>query len=634
MDYRLWNILDLLTENGYKTSKYMGEKLQVSEKTVRTRMKELEEEISAHGASIESKPRYGYCLRISEPELWEKFKRQRYAGDREIPVDSNERVQYILALLLNRTDYIKLEELGSFLYVSTKTLSNELKHVEYVLGCFELHLERKPYYGLKINGKEFNKRCCILQNFYLSQKSFWGIKGKQEENTVRIAEALLKLSAEYQVRFTETAFQSTVFYISLTISRMKKGLFIVEPAPENRAKDMAHEIEIGEKIYGMLTFFDLEIPETEIYYTGVYIAGKRILELENSYRANVVASEKTDSLISEILEEIYLTYSIELRDDLNLRIMLIQHLIPMEIRLRYGIPMEQAPEVPTKETYLLPYSMAQLAAIKMSQCYKTAIPDHELSCIAMYFAMALEEKKMLKKRKNNILLVCISGKASSRMLMYRFQKEFGEYIESLNLCSIHELDQMDLKDIDFIFSTVPIYHKVAVPIMEIHDFLESSEIMSVRHFLQVGDMQFLNKFYRKELFFSHVPGESRDEAIHEICARMALVTELPKGFEDSVRQREALGPTDFGNLAAIPHPCRIMTKETLVAVAVLEKEIKWSSNLVQVVILTSLKEEKDEDTQKFYEVTANFLSDQEAVVSLIREPVFENFEKRITAMNR
>lgn len=34
---------------------------------------------------------------------------------------------------------------------------------------------------------------------------------------------------------------------------------------------------------------------------------------------------------------------------------------------------------------------------------------------------------------------------------------------------------------DFVFTTVPIYRKVSVPIMEIHDFLESGEIMSIRH---------------------------------------------------------------------------------------------------------------------------------------------------------
>lgn len=634
MDYRLWDVLDILSEKEYRTSKYIGGELGISEKTVRTRIKELEEEISAHGAVIISKPRYGYCLEITNEDLWEEYKRKRYEESLAVPVDSSERIEYMLALLLSRTEYMKIEELCSFLYVSSKTLTNELKHVEYMLHCFELRLDRKPYYGIRAEGKEFNKRCCILQNFYLSQKTFWGILVKREEETSAIAGVLLELAENYEIRFTETAFQNTVLYIFLSISRMKKGLFITEAILPESAGNVAHEVEISKKIYEKLELLDMAIPEPEIYFTGVYIAGKRILELEHNYAANVVASERIDGLISRILEEIFLSYNIELRDDLNLRIMLIQHLIPMEIRLKYGIPMENVQGKGIKEKYILAYSMGQLASIILGENYEKVIPEDEISCIAMYFAMALEEKKMLKKRKNNILLVCISGKASSRMLMYRFQKEFGDYIQSLKICGMHELERVDFKEIDFIFTTVPIYKKVAVPIMEIHDFLESSEIMSIRRFLQVGDMEFLNKFYRKELFFRDVPGRKREEIIHEICLRMSRVTELREGFEESVQQRELIGPTDFGNFTAIPHPCRILTKETLVAVAVLKEEIKWSSNMVRVVVLTSLKDEKDEDTQKFYEITAKFLSDREAVRNLIEVPTFENFEKIITALKR
>lgn len=634
MDYRLWDVLDILSEKEYRTSKYIGGELGISEKTVRTRIKELEEEISDHGVVIISRPRYGYCLKITELDLWDEYKRKRYEENSAVPVDSNERIEYMLALLLSRTEYMKIEELCSFLYVSSKTLTNELKHVEYILDCFELKLGRKPYYGIRVEGKEFNKRCCILQNFYLSQKTFWGILKKREEETVAIAGVLLELAENYEIRFTETAFQNTVLYIFLSISRMKKGLFIIETILPESAGNVEYEVEISKRIYEKLNLLELKIPEIEIYFTGVYIAGKRILEIENNYAANVVASENIDGLISKILEEIFLSYNIELRDDLNLRIMLIQHLIPMEIRLKYGIPMELVQGKGVKEKYILAYSMGQLASTILSEYFQKVIPEDEISCIAMYFAMALEENKMLQKRKNNILLVCISGKASSRMLMYRFQKEFGDYINSLKICGMHELERVDFKEVDFIFTTVPIYKKVSVPIMEIHDFFESSEIMSIRRFLQVGDMSFLNKFYRKELFFRDVPGGNREEIIHEICARMSQTAELPEGFEESVLQRESFGSTDFGNLTAIPHPCRIMTKETLVAVAVLQDEIRWSSNMVRVVVLTSLKDERDEDTQKFYEITAKFLSDRVAVRSLIEVPTFENFEKIITALKR
>lgn len=631
MDYRLWSMIDILSETEYKTSNVIGGALGLSEKTIRTRMQDLSRALEGNGAELISKPRYGYWLKITEPERWAAFKTARHETAATVPGDSNERVEYILASFLSRNDYMKLEILADFLYVSVKTLANEIKRVEYILSHFHIGLERKPHHGIRAVGNEFDKRCCILQNFYLSPKSFWGMQQKQEQETEKIAAVFLALSKEQQIKFTEATFQTTVLYISLSISRMRKELYITMEPELKAADEIRRERMIAEKIYQTMGIND--VPELEIYYTAIYIAGKRILNEENNYQTNVIASEELDQLISKILEEIYLTYQVDLRNDLNLRIMLVQHLKPMEIRLKYGIPVEAAVGE-TKERYILAHNMSQLAATILSSYYKKNIPDDEVSCLTMYFALALEEKRVAEKRKNNILLVCVSGKASSRMLIYRFQKEFNEYINTLQVCGMYEFDSMDLSNIDFIFTTVPIYKKVSVPIMEIHDFLESNDIMKVRHFFQIGDLNFLNKFYHRKLFFADVPGETKEEVIHAICSNMRKVAELPKGFEESVLQRENFGPTDFGNLTAIPHPCRVMTKETLVAVAVLQHEIKWSVNPVRIVILTSLKEERDEETQKFYEVTANFLSDKEAVQTLIQNPAFNTFEKMITALKR
>ena len=633
MDNRLWMLLDILSED-YKTAKQLGEELGLSEKTVRTRIKELEQVVQESGGVICSKPRYGFRLVVEDTGQWEKFRAGRYGEQERPPADSGERVEYLLLLFLNRRDYIKMEELSDFLYVSAKTLTNELKRVEYILGRFALVLERKPYYGMRAVGREFDKRCCILQQFYLSPNPFWRGEERHEKEYNRIAGIFLELAGQYGIRFTEIAFRNTVFYVSLSISRMKKGMFIGEkmwPVADDRIEK---EADLAGKLFGRLDLKELQIPWAEVYFTGVYIAGKRILELDGGCLENMVATKETDALVSRILEEIYAGYGVELREDLNLRIMLIQHLIPMEIRIRYGIPVENVPDREVKEKYMLAYSMAQLAAVILSKHYKAEMPEDEVCCIAMYFAMALDEKKNLKKKKNRILLICVSGKASSRLLKYRFLKEFGEYIDSLEICGVHELEQVDFKGVDFVFTTVPIYQKVSVPIMEIHDFLESGEIMSIRHFFQAGNLQFLNRFYRRELFFSNIAAQSREQAVHEICVRMAQAVWIPDGFEESVLERERFGATDFGNLAAIPHPRYVMTKETVVAVAVLKEPILWATNMVQVVILTSLNEEDDEETQQFYEITAAFLSDKEAVEGLIREPAFENFEKRITALKR
>lgn len=633
MNRRLWEIVEELSEEEYRTSGYLGERLGISEKTVRTRINELNEEISGHGAQAVSRPRYGYCLEIDDREAWEVFCSTKSVND-SIPSDSDERIDYLLAMFLNRDAYQKLEDLSEFLYVSPKTLSNEMKKVEYILSRFSLGIERRPHYGMRITGTEFDKRRCILQHFFVRVKPFWEIQGDQEKLSMKIADWLKKLSAESKIRFSETAFQDTVLYFYESITRMNRGMYI-EDIPGECGQEKAEE-KLAERLFDILKDeIKGKVPCAEIRYAGIYISGKRFIGTESgSSGSNFVMSDKTDLLVMRILDSIYETYHVELRDNLNLRMMLNQHMIPMGIRLKYGIPIEDWQVNEIRDKYVFAYTMAQQAARVISEEYKKEVSENETACLAVYFELAMEEEKSREKKKKNILLVCVSGKASSRMLIYRFRKEFKDYIGSLQVCGMYDFDTYDLTGIDFIFSTVPIYKKVPIPVMEIHDFLEAGEIMAVRRFLEVGEFDFLDKFYSERYFFTGIDADTREEAIHEICERIQAETALPEGFEESVLQRESFGPTDFGNLTAIPHPCRIMTKETIVAVAVLSKEILWSTQKVRVIILTSLSEEESEDVHKFYDVTAAFLMDKEAVRELIDIPAFERFRQLLRCVDR
>ena len=625
MDRRLWEIIDVISESEFKTSSNLGDVLGVSEKTIRTRIKELNDLITIHGAEVYSKPRYGYYFRIYNSREWIDFLQSRVGDEIKTPVDSKERIDYLLAVFLCRQDYIKIEELSDFLYVSTKTISNELKKVEYILKRFYIELERKPYYGIRTVGKEFHIRICILHNQIVNANLFFGIRKEKEEVTALIGKTLLILSKEYGVKFPETAFQNTILYIYISISRMKKGFYIPQETfiiEESEKK----EYQFAERVYLKIQEVEkFNITKEEIYYTGIYIAGKRFIGNEINIETNFVIPTKTDKLVTKILDEVYYTYHVDLYDNLNLRMRLNQHLIPMEIRLKYNIPIEHTMPDNVKENYFFPYTMAQQASIILEEAYGKKISEDEIACIALYLALAIEEKKTAHKRKNNILLVCISGSASSQMLMYRFRQEFGDYINLIKVCGMYDFEQSDLSDIDFIISTVPIYQKVPIPIMEIKDFLEGNEIMAVRRFLQVGDLHFLKNFYQSKYFFTDIRKTTKEEIIHEMCNRIKKVTELPDNFEDSVMKREGFGPTDFGNLVAIPHPCQIMTKETIVAVAVLKEETLWSSHTVRVIILTSLSEKKTEDTQKFYDITAKFLMDKEAISKLLISPDFDSF---------
>ena len=73
----------------------------------------------------------------------------------------------------------------------------------------------------------------------------------------------------------------------------------------------------------------------------------------------------------------------------------------------------------------------------------------------------------------------------------------------------------------------------------------------------------VSSFYRKELFFSEVPRDSREEVIHWLCNEMEKVYPLPKEACELVLEREALGGTDFGNYETFLEQLMIKNMECL-----------------------------------------------------------------------
>ena len=117
-------------------------RLKVSEKTVRSLLKRLEEALEGQGALIERKYGEGYRLKITDKETFGRFLEQQHK--RYIPDTPERRSQYLAAELILNGDYIKVEELCSRYYVSRKTISADLKQAERILSMFNLGLERIP----------------------------------------------------------------------------------------------------------------------------------------------------------------------------------------------------------------------------------------------------------------------------------------------------------------------------------------------------------------------------------------------------------------------------------------------------------------------------------------------------------
>lgn len=620
---RLQELLGWLKQDEYRTAQQLAKYIRVSEKTVRIAIHELNTELSKHGAKIIAKPRYGYCLEVTDQEQFERYQTEEETKKR-IPDSGKERCEYLMAYLLFRKDYVKIEELCDFMYVSKTTLSHNLKMVETILDQYHLYIERRPNYGIRISGEEFDIRR-LFSDYFIKHHCLSGVNMSHQNGEIaRLAGKVKELMAKYDVYLSEMSFDNFVDYTYTACKRMKAGFYLKldkENLPEIGIKEQAF---IQELLGTLEREKAITYTQDEENYLYLYLAGKRMIGNVMENDSNFIIQEQTDRLAMEMLKLISNDYHMNFQNNFEMRMTLNQHLVPFDVRMRYDIPLKNPLLKDIKEKYSLAFQMAVLASGVLGNYYQKDISEDELGYFALIFQLALEREQT--DNSFDILVVCSTGKGTSRLLKYKYEQEFSEYLRNIYVCDLLGLESFDFSKVDYIFTTVPITRKVPVPIVEVGLFLETDDIRKVTEALRYGrNDDILRRYYTPERFLAHVPAGEKDEILKYLCDIIGKQERVDQDFYDMVLERESFVQMDYGNAIALPHPNRIASEESFAYAAVLERPVIWNGAEVQVIILISIgkKEEDDKDRQKFYEATARFALNEEAVRTLIQNPDYE-----------
>lgn len=626
MENRAFEMLILLQNSvGYLTGNIIADKLNVSDKTIRNIIRNINLQRDETGFSIDIKYGKGYRLSIIDKKKFDSFLISQQK-EKIIPNSSKDRKQYLLEYLLTCKSYVKLDELSEALFISKKTLSSDLKKVEEILESYNLELNRKPNHGIKINGKEFDLRLCIANVIETVNPDFLKSNGNLEKDVrfEKISNIIKNNLGKHSYSIPSQMLYNLIVHLYVALIRIEKGKYIpmddsketiINQEEYNLANDIAHDVN---------NTFNVIFPKSEIIYIGIHLAGKQMTGRTQKCDTNVVILEDIANLVEKMLLRTDSAYQFELVNDLELRMNLCQHMVPLEVRIQHDMKMQNPLLADIKEKYFLSYTMAALACTVIEESYKKIVSEDEIGYIALAFALALERQRT-KIVKKNILLVCASGNGSTQLLKYKYENEFKSYINKIETCDVFHVDKVDFNYIDYIFSTVPIYDRVPVPIQQVSFFLDDKGIAQVKNMLTFGNDEWLEKYYSKELFLSNISCDSKFEALKVMCEHVIEKQNLPEEFYNSVLEREKLSNTSFGNRVAMPHPCNVISENSFVCIGILERPVMWGSHEVQVVFLVSIGKNKGKSIQKFYQVTSRYLLNVFNIEELILQRNFELF---------
>ena len=624
LDARMKKIIIELSDSEYVTASVLAKILDLNEKTVRTTIGKMRDSLDEYGIEIESKTRKGYHLLIYDKEKYQAFiNNDEWLSKNDIPNNSKEREEWLLDYLLKQHKFVRIDDLSEMLYVSRSTITNDIRNVEDSLKSYHITLIRRPNYGLHIQGSEFDIRNCMISQF---KDNKWAqrFSDKEENELKEISKILLNNIQNQKVVLSKSMIQEMTSCIYIAKVRYEENYKITVSKNEVVHRIYKPCIDVATNIVEELNEkFHIHLLNSEIYYIAINIAARSDYNvLEGELESGVINQARKQA--TQMLDCVYDMMHLDMRQNLSLLYDLISFLIPMDIRMRYGIIAKNPFAEATKKKYFFAYNVASQAVIPLKKTYFHEVPENEIAYLTSIFALFIEQEKD-KKKKYNILVICATNMSTSKLLAYQYKKKFKKYIDEVYTCEMYNLDSFDFSKVDYIFTTVEINRVLPKPVLGISAFLEDEEVEKISSILKFKSSNTIADVYSEELFYDNIKGETKEEILFEICKRIPEKYGIPSDFYEGLLRREEITGTDLAKHVALPHPYETTSDISFACISVLDHPIRWTRQDVQVVILMAVAEDEQRDLTNFLQLISEFIANESAVLQLVEEPDFTTF---------
>lgn len=624
LDARMKKIIIELSDSEYVTASELAKILDLNEKTVRTTIGKMRDSLDEYGIEIESKTRKGYHLLIYDKEKYQAFiNNDEWLSKNDIPNNSKEREEWLLDYLLKQHKFVRIDDLSEMLYVSRSTITNDIRNVEDSLKSYHITLIRRPNYGLHIQGSEFDIRNCMISQF---KDNKWAqrFSDKEENELKEISKILLNNIQNQKVVLSKSMIQEMTSCIYIAKVRYEENYKITVSKNEVVHRIYKPCIDVATNIVEELNEkFHIHLLDSEIYYIAINIAARSDYNvLEGELESGVINQARKQA--TQMLDCVYDMMHLDMRQNLSLLYDLISFLIPMDIRMRYGIIAKNPFAEATKKKYFFAYNVASQAVIPLKKTYFHEVPENEIAYLTSIFALFIEQEKD-KKKKYNILVICATNMSTSKLLAYQYKKKFKKYIDEVYTCEMYNLDSFDFSKVDYIFTTVEINRVLSKPVLGISAFLEDEEVEKISSILKFKSSNTIADVYSEELFYDNIKGETKEEILFEICKRIPEKYGIPSDFYEGLLRREEITGTDLAKHVALPHPYETTSDISFACISVLDHPIRWTRQDVQVVILMAVAEDEQRDLTNFLQLISEFIANESAVLQLVEEPDFTTF---------
>lgn len=479
MDRRSVNILsEIIASDSYISIYELARIFNVSRSTIYKHLNEIDDWLQSLKLS-KIKRLYGKGVCVDK-NVKEKVVRSDALLETNLyEYSPNERKAWIYIYIISSRTPTYLKDFQSLFKVSRNTVLQDIKRLKFELKSYDLTLYSEPLNGYMVEGDESILRRRIIHYInYIAPENGWFIllneerlDNKKINNQQRLPYLIIndydlsviklvlqKYEKKYYLHLAEEEFSNLIVWFYLFLQRMKQQNYVKIDIFEKEI------IETSSKIDGVIFVCKLlskelmiSIPENEMYYLARYLISTKVNagSLVDP-KANEV--DKLYEVAENMIKDFQLQAAVEFSNKDQVLSNLLLHLKPTYYRLVFGIKIKNELKQTVKENYPEIFLITKNVIHHFEELIHVPVDENEIAYIAMHFGGWLKEEGIkINEKKLIILIVCINGVGTSRLLESQLESLLPN-VNILGVTSMRDYEKMYM-NVDLVVSTVPIPDK-------------------------------------------------------------------------------------------------------------------------------------------------------------------------------
>lgn len=622
-------IIEKLAEhnNELVTSKALAASTGMSERSVKTYLKEVADFCEQNSMVLDRKPGKGMKPCFSDAQIGKILD---VAGRRSAAVSQKKRQNYISYILLSGWDTYTYALFSEELNVSKNVIMDDINELDAELLLYGIKVHRTAGYGIYATGSELDIRKAMRHfcRYPISDKQV--IKTDDHRLSRRAAEVIANnfrsvnlsmavdmihhVERRFDIIFTDYTFQMLAEYIAIALFRVdvekelksgeqeqqvqKNGFIMTEH--ENMAKEAAGFLE---RHHG------ISLSQPEIMYLAM------LFSCAEGQNRVVMSCEEALSIEDEMIVYLSNLLAANLIENELLRESMRSFLPGSIARTHFGIEIDNPFLSDITQSYASLFTVC-FTVSRYYEKYTGAMPsEDEIAFIALQVGGALHRNPMTVRA----VLIGAAGYATGSIIAGKIENRVPD-VRIVSILSSDRIEHIDEYDCDLILSTIDTradIHK-DMRFLYVSPLISAQDEKNIRNKcfeLMTGQSAEVSEFSQmlsEEFIIFEKKAKNRKDVLKRACQLLINKGIVQSEFARDVLEREKVEATAVGCNIAIPHGKPEHVNRCQILVIRLDKPIEWGERMADMIFLLAINFDSVNTTKAFFHDFTKLLNENGA----------------------